>query len=168
MRVDPLDLASSPKLAGYLVKYLLKDVSGVGSLDHRLREGEIDELDLPDHLRTIVETAWRLGALPGQARLRRWAHALGYTGHLLTKSRRYSTTFKALHAARLAWRLDYHEQAEQHVAEQLSSSFEGAGYRHEIDAMLAASYAKSSLEARREAALERYGVWVPADRRAVA
>ena len=35
------------------------------------------------------------------------AHAFGYRGHCLTKSRRYSTTFKQLRADREAW---VHEQ----------------------------------------------------------
>jgi hypothetical protein len=40
-------------------------------------------------------------------RLPECAHALGYRGHCLTKSRRYSTTFKQLRADREAW---VHEQ----------------------------------------------------------
>jgi hypothetical protein len=38
------------------------------------------------------------------ARLRRWAHMLGFGGHFLTKARRYSTTFGELRAARIAYR----------------------------------------------------------------
>ncbi|MER5470080.1 replication initiator [Streptomyces sp. NPDC002685] len=33
-------------------------------------------------------------------RLRAWAHTLGYRGHILTKSRAYSTTYAALRAER--------------------------------------------------------------------
>jgi hypothetical protein len=40
------------------------------------------------------------------ARLRRWAHMLGFGGHFLTKARRYSITFAALRAARVAFRRD--------------------------------------------------------------
>ena len=40
-------------------------------------------------------TAWQLGT-----RFRAWAHMLGYGGHFLTKSRRYSVTFGQLRAAR--------------------------------------------------------------------
>ncbi len=46
------------------------------------------------------------------------AHALGYRGHCLTKSRRYSTTFKALRQAR-----------EQHVHEQLLARSNDAAQR---------------------------------------
>ena len=37
---------------------------------------------------------------PHDARFRAWAHMLGYGGHFLTKSRRYSVTFGQLRAAR--------------------------------------------------------------------
>jgi hypothetical protein len=44
-------------------------------------------------------TAWQLGT-----RFRAWAHMLGYGGHFLTKSRRYSVTFGQLRAARTEYR----------------------------------------------------------------
>lgn len=58
----------------------------------------------------MVATAWRLGADPAYAALglRRHAHTLGYGGHFLSKSRRYSTTFAALRAARAEWRTRRH------------------------------------------------------------
>jgi hypothetical protein len=43
------------------------------------------------------------GANGRDPRLAKCAHALGYRGHCLTKSRRYSTTFKQLRADREAW-----------------------------------------------------------------
>jgi hypothetical protein len=50
----------------------------------------------------MMTTAWRLGAHrpTGNQRLRKWAHMLGYGGHFLTKSRRYSVTFGQLRRAR--------------------------------------------------------------------
>ena len=50
----------------------------------------------------MITTAWQLGArhATGEPRFRHWAHMLGYGGHFLTKSRRYSVTFGALRAAR--------------------------------------------------------------------
>jgi hypothetical protein len=49
-----------------------------------------------------MRTCWRLGGLPEYAplRLRAWVHTLGYRGHILTKSRAYSTTYAALRAER--------------------------------------------------------------------
>jgi hypothetical protein len=53
----------------------------------------------------LVETAWRLGAVPGleELKLRRWAHMLGYRGHFATKSRSYSVTFTVLRERREAF-----------------------------------------------------------------
>jgi hypothetical protein len=40
----------------------------------------------------MLEPAWNLGAQPELVKLRHWAHTLGFGGHWLTKSRRYSVT----------------------------------------------------------------------------
>jgi hypothetical protein len=67
----------------------------------------LNKLSVSDHERRLVKTAWRLGGRSELAtlKLRTWTHQLGYRGHVLTKSRRYSTTFKALGAVRVAWRV---------------------------------------------------------------
>ena len=55
----------------------------------------------------MITTAWQLGGgrhHPGRTRLCKWAHMLGYGGHFLTKSRRYSVTFGQLRRARLEHR----------------------------------------------------------------
>jgi hypothetical protein len=61
------------------------------------RRRGVDLSGLGDHPRALVDTCWRLGGLPAlqHLRLRRWAHQLGYRGHVTTKSRTYSTTFGA-------------------------------------------------------------------------
>lgn len=63
---------------------------------------DLDQWDLTDHARRLVETCWTLGTLPGleELRLRQWAHMLGFRGHFATKSRTYSTTFGALRQER--------------------------------------------------------------------
>ena len=51
----------------------------------------------------MITTAWQLGGgghPPARTRLCKWAHMLGYGGHFLTKSRRYSVTFGQLRRAR--------------------------------------------------------------------
>ena len=58
-------------------------------------DADIDRLRCPAHYRRLITTAWQLGT-----RYRAWAHMLGYGGHFLTKSRRYSVTFGQLRAAR--------------------------------------------------------------------
>ncbi len=52
-------------------------------------------LRVSEHHRRMIVTAWELGGLPQYdgLNLRRWAHMLGFRGHFLTKSHRYSVTF---------------------------------------------------------------------------
>jgi hypothetical protein len=102
--VQPIatDRARPEAVAAYVAKYATKSTDGLGRLDHRLRPSDLAALDLPDHLARLVTTAWALGGRPELAhlRLRDWAHTLGFRGHWLTKSRRYSTTFSVLRDAR--------------------------------------------------------------------
>jgi hypothetical protein len=95
------------RAASYLAKYAAKGSDEHGVLDHRLRAGLPRDGRLPEHLHTLVETAWKLGESPAYAdvRLQLWAHTCGFRGHFLTKSRRYSTTFGALRTERQRWRL---------------------------------------------------------------
>ncbi|MFJ9146631.1 replication initiator [Streptomyces sp. NPDC102270] len=90
--------------AAYVAKYVTKGASETGAgLDHSLSTvAEIDTAPVNGHVRTLMRTCWRLGGLPEYAplRLRAWAHTLGYRGHILTKSRVYSTTYAVLRAER--------------------------------------------------------------------
>ena len=75
--------------------------------DTRIRHAsEITGLRCSAHYRAMIITAWDLGArqATGDPRFRQWAHMLGYGGHFLTKSRRYSVTFGQLRAARTSYR----------------------------------------------------------------
>jgi hypothetical protein len=98
---------STREVAGYLAKYATKATEGLGAaLDRPIGSlAQLQRLDLPEHVARLVRACWTLGRQPATAALglRRWAHMLGYGGHCVTKSRRYSTTFKALRAARRAW-----------------------------------------------------------------
>ncbi|WP_328670507.1 replication initiator [Streptomyces sp. NBC_00328] len=95
-------------VASYIAKYATKGAEATtGALDRPLKFlAELALLDLSDHARRMVRTAWRLGALKelGHLRLRAWAHMLGFRGHFSTKTRRYSTTLGALRNARAEWR----------------------------------------------------------------
>ncbi|MFJ6723566.1 replication initiator [Streptomyces sp. NPDC091281] len=78
------------------------DETGAGT-DHKVTtRDDIDTAPVSRHVRTLMHTCWRLGGLPEYAplRLRTWTHTLGYRGHILTKSRVYSTTYAALRAER--------------------------------------------------------------------
>jgi replication initiator protein RepSA len=83
-------------VANYIAKYTTKTLSVPGLPSIRLRrEADIERLRCPAHYRRMITTAWQLGP-----KYRAWAHMLGYGGHFLTKSRRYSVTFGQLRQAR--------------------------------------------------------------------
>ena len=98
---------SAEQVAGYVAKYATKGTEALGvTLDHRLSEGELEELEMPAHVAELVRACFELGARPSLVglRLHKWAHMLGFGGHFSTKSRRYSTTLGALRRARVAYR----------------------------------------------------------------
>jgi hypothetical protein len=131
------------RAAAYLAKYATKGSDEHGVLDHRLRSGTPRDGRLPDHLRTLVDTAWRLGERAGaeELRLQLWAHTGGFRGHFLTKSRRYSTTFGALRAERQRWRIAQRppdaDEPDPGEIELREWTFEGSGYRTAGDVCLA-------------------------------
>jgi len=99
------------------------------------------------------------------SRLAACAHAFGYRGHCLTKSRRYSITFKRLRADREAF---VHAQILARSRDPLQRAlaggaveriatwtFDGVGHVTTADAYLAASAAARAREQRRAARLER-------------
>ena len=102
IRRDDLTRTGKPlnhqAVANYIAKYATKTISGRGlpSVPIR-READIDRLRCSAHYRAMIIAAWQLGRT---GRCRAWAHMLGYGGHFLTKSRRYSVTFGQLRAAR--------------------------------------------------------------------
>nr|WP_281157521.1 replication initiator [Streptomyces sp. HYC2] len=91
-------------VAAYVAKYVTKGASETGAgTDHPLTTwADIESAPVSGHVRALMRVCWRLGGLPEYAplRLRDWAHTLGYRGHILTKSRAYSTTYAALRAER--------------------------------------------------------------------
>lgn len=123
----PASRVSPRRVAGYLAKYVTKSLADFGISARRLSTEAIAELDVSEHIRTILTTisdlsqrAHNLGinTLTG---IGRWLHALGYRGHITTKSRRYSTTMGALRAIRATWTRD---QAAKHSAPQQHPAFD--------------------------------------------
>lgn len=142
-------------VAAYIAKYATKSTDALGRLDHKLRAADLERLDLSPHLTRLVHTAWDLGERPELAhlRLRHWAHTLGFRGHWLTKSRRYSTTFAALRDGRAAW-------ARRRTASFLETSgtavlkewrYLGRGWANPGDSWLAETAAVELADARRHA-----------------
>jgi hypothetical protein len=174
------------QLAGYLAKYSTKSTEQAGGLLHPIDQAGVETVSVTEHVRGYLRAAFTLhdaaqrgvngrraqgetdarGKKRGP-RLARNAHNLGYRGHCLTKSRRWSTTFMALRQAR-----------EQHVREQLLArgdvpaeqrklaeldaqdcvarfEFAGVGHLTAADAFLAAQAAARAREYRRLAREER-------------
>jgi hypothetical protein len=127
-----------------------KSVDAGGALDHRLARGELASLNLGEHLRRLVRTAWEIGGRRALKwyRFRQRAHTLGSRGHCLTKSPYCSTTLSALRQARL----DYQGRRAGHVADELAIghwAYSGTGHRSEGDAWLAdANYKNRRLNRR--------------------
>ncbi len=98
------DTPSDAAVAGYVAKYVTKGAAETGAgLDYRVTSLEtIRAAVVTSHVRALMGTCWRLGGLAEleHLRLRPWVHSLGYRGHILTKSLRYSTTYGALREER--------------------------------------------------------------------
>jgi hypothetical protein len=95
-------------VAAYLAKYLTKSTEDFGLDGHGRINGAADAryIGASPHAVRIIETAEALAISGGEdyERLADRYGTLGYRGHVLTKTRRYSTTFGALRRARAAWR----------------------------------------------------------------
>jgi hypothetical protein len=157
---------SAEQVAGYVAKYATKSTEALGvTLDHRIGEVELEDLDLPAHVAELVRACLELGARPSLARLRlrKWAHMLGFGGHFLTKSRRYSTTLGALRRARVAYAIRRRQghtvpldawgrpEQDQSTIVVASWTYLGSGYQTTGEAWLAASAAARAREERRVA-----------------
>jgi hypothetical protein len=159
LEVRALDAHSRREVAGYLAKYATKSTEQAGGVSYRVAEHQIDTLPVGEHMRAYLRAAFALARDPGLAdrRLAASAHALGFRGHCLTKSRRFSTTFRALRQAReqhvrehqLARSNDEAQRALA-TAEQRIASFRyvGQGHLTAADELLAASAAARAREHR--------------------
>ncbi|WIY04427.1 replication initiation protein [Amycolatopsis mongoliensis] len=145
------------RVAGYVAKYATKGTRLTEGSDYRIRSAEhIEQLPVTEHHKQLMRTAWRLGGLVEfeELNLRKWAHMLGFRGHFLTKSRRYSTTFGEIRRTRAEYRLD-----EQRVALGIADdevltvvndwSMTGLGYLNDAERRLAAVFAELHLARRR-------------------
>jgi hypothetical protein len=151
------------QVASYLAKYATKATEITGHTSARLTDDTIGVYADPDgsHTARLVEACWQLGRPREWRGLRRWAHMLGFGGHFLTKSRRYSITFALLRNGRIEFRRTQTAGPEQtEPGEQPTTlvvnflQFVGAGWHTTADAMLAntsAAMAREHQEAARQA-----------------
>jgi len=158
------ELAPS-RVAGYVAKYATKATEYLAAgLDRPIRtRRQLEELDAPDHVRRLATACWALGGRADLARLRlrHRAYLLGFGGHTITKSRRYSTSFQALQAARRAWTarrlhgpavpLDQNGRLlpPAGMVALASWQYAGRGYRTSSDAWLVWSMAEDARHSRR-------------------
>jgi hypothetical protein len=158
-------------VAAYLAKYVTKSTTSTELSDRRFTEADIDALDPAKHLDRMALTAWELAVVPGltDRRLRRWAHMLGFRGHVSSKSRRHSTTMTALRRARVDHRVAQRSAGGGQTdpwGRRLGTSeetgtvlliadwrFAGAGHRTAGDAWLAQTAAANARERRNAARL---------------
>lgn len=99
-------------MAAYVAKYATKAAETTGTLDRRVGElAELDQHDVPDHARRLIRACWDLDPLYPERKLWAWAHMLGFRGHFLTKSRRYSSTFAERRQVRADYRATEQRQA---------------------------------------------------------
>ncbi|MEU7058785.1 replication initiator [Streptomyces sp. NPDC046197] len=120
-------------VAAYVAKYVSKGTVETGAgLDYRVTgPDDIHAAVVTPHVRALMATCWRLGGLPEleHLRLRTWAHSLGYRGHILSKSRRYSTTYTALREERAAHqRADIEPTGNSAAVTESNWRYVGSGY----------------------------------------
>lgn len=131
-------------IAAYVAKYATKTADGTAWLAHPIRSAaQIERLELRPHIVELVRTAWRLGSRRELVHLglRAHAHALGYSGQFSSKSARFSTTFQALRAARVAFAGGDGDDEFDYDGEW---RFSGRGYSDPLAGELAQSLAEAS------------------------
>jgi hypothetical protein len=137
-------------VASYLAKYATKSTEAVGTINARITADNLPFYgNTRSHQGRLIRAAWHLGShtSPDFQALRRWAHMLGYRGHFATKSRRYSTTLRALRQARADYRrrqrplTDTGHDSQAAVITITSLEWAGMGWRSTGDALLALSAA---------------------------
>lgn len=155
----PSGPVTDDQVAGYLAKYATKATEAItpGAVgNHETVYDLLDDPKVRSHIARMAKTALTLADLIGEEKLRRYATTLGYGGHFLTKSRRYSTTFTRLRRARI-------EHARGRVADawdrpldpelvEVVSTFEyvKSGYRTVQERELAVAAAARARERRRQ------------------
>jgi Replication initiator protein, pSAM2 len=149
------------RVATYVAKYATKASADHPVLEHRIvSEADLARRGAPPHLHRMAATAWALGDEPGLKRfgLRRHAHRLGYSGHFLTKSRNYSTTFGALREARVLWKESrrFGAAGPATVSRRARWRVVGSGWANKGEALFAGAQQRQRAEDRREEQLEWY------------
>jgi len=153
---------SGRRIAGYLAKYVTKSVADFGIAVRRLSAAAIDQLDVTDHVHEILRTIVTISAQAGYTEIMAWIHTLGYRGHVVSKSRQFSTTMTALRERRRTWRRSQIRDtlstiAETRIPHPIPWQFQRLGHISLGDRVLVVSAASRAQQARiaaRQAAKE--------------
>lgn len=148
------DGVDARRVASYVAKYATKTTDGSKELARRFRSRrQVEALVDDPHTRRLVLAAWDLADRPElePLHLREHAHAFGFTGQLITKSRSYSTTFRALRSARAEY------MADRSDGDPVEGTFhyDGRGYDDPRGTELAELFFRMQRELREEAAESR-------------
>jgi hypothetical protein len=153
------DAQEAGRVAAYIAKYATKSSENGHGVGYRIeKQHDLRDLRCRDHVRRLITSAWDLGECPelDGRRMRRWAHQFGFGGHCFTKSRRFSTTFKALREARATYAAsrstrvgDAGPKSDHNMTRISTWTYAGRGYPKAGDALLAASSHARSREHRR-------------------
>ena len=154
--------SSGRRIAGYLAKYVTKSVADFGIAVRRFTATAIDHLNVTRHVRQILRTIVTISAQEAYTEILAWIHTLGYRGHVVSKSRQFSTTMTALRERRRSWRrsqiLDVLDPiAQNRIPQPIVWQFERSGHISLGDRVLVVSAAGRAQEARiaaRQAAKE--------------
>ena len=149
------------RISSYVAKYATKSSTDHPGLERQIvSEADLASRPVEPHLRRMVATAWSLGGDPDleSFSLRRHAHRLGYSGHFLTKSRNYSTTFGTLREARSIWQENRRlsEEPQTDRAREGRWRAVGSGWANQGEALFAGHQQRQKAEDRREAEFAWY------------
>jgi hypothetical protein len=153
---------SGRQIAGYLAKYVTKSVADFGIAVRRFTAAAIEQLHVTGHVRQILRTIVTISAQETYTEMLAWIHTLGYRGHVVSKSRQFSTTMTALRERRRSWRrsqiLDFLDPiAQNRIPQPIVWQFQRSGHVSLGDRVLVVSAAGRAQEARiaaRQAAKE--------------
>ena len=145
---------STKAVANYLAKYATKSATDSGGFEKRIRNRrQIEVAKASPHLRQMAQTAWELGQDPNynSLNLAMWAHDFGHRGHFLTKSRRFSVTFKYLREIRRDWQMakyKEHQGDSRFFDSEIELIFVGQGWLCRADAYWASKLRSDHDEAK--------------------
>jgi len=150
MVIDPAD-PDLARVASYLAKYSVKTTDASLDFAYRFKtRSEIVNSSADRHRQQLALTAWDLARERDLCplNLRLHAHAFGFTGQLITKSRGFTTSFTALRGARAF----YMSGSNTHIALPGTFHYTGRGYDHPKAAQLAGVFYEMQRELRQERA----------------